>query len=346
MIKSLILDRSKGPIDYPVWPLFLLAPLMAFVALAYVEKFSYKLALVTPAFYVAWLASTLIVGLLMYMVQWVTTRFDAHYPWHRVLANRLTKQTLGGLVLPVFMAFILAAFYFWANKSNIVNTIWFQSYLPLIIVLLAMLNLCYAFYGSLNEQYAPAPNQPANSIPEPVLLTEQQLPVVQKAKPAVLPAVAKCALAANSIPSEWLKIACIFCCQKRCYGVDLDGKSVAWTYSFGEAEALLQNNYFFAINRSYLINFEAIEDYNIKSTKVLLLKLRPAIEAKIIAIIQDVSWPQRAPQQPASAELAQLATQSLNKPFQLRVSYGRKISFLRASKEFNAMKKRAQAPLT
>ncbi|WP_162796161.1 hypothetical protein [Pedobacter namyangjuensis] len=334
------MNRSKGPIIYPKWPLLILAPIVAFVALAYVERFSVKLALVTPQFYVAWLASTIIICVLMYVVHWVTTRFDAHYPWRQALERRLRKQLLAGIILPVLIAITLASIYFWSNSANIFDTIWFDKYFLLVVILLTIVNLAFALYGSVNEKTTDAATGQLAQITDALVFKDVTSEFRQD---DVLVETETLPLGTSDtkfVDPDLLNIACVFCCNKHCYCIDMNGEDVIWPHSFGDSKKLLPQDYFFAINRSYLINFKAIIDHHSKSTKILVIYPLPVVGKKIIYTIEKALSSNLSAENQNESPVALLAKsneKTFSKPLELRVSYGKKADFYAAEKKFKSL---------
>jgi len=341
MFKSLIENPSRGPIIYPKWPILPLTPLFAYAVLAYAERFSHEIALVTPAFYVAWLLSAVIVLALICAVHWITVRFDAHYPWHVEVKRRLKKQFIGGFLIPVSIAFILATCYFGYFSINIFDTIWLKKYLPAVIVFLAIVNLIFSFYGSFVEgkrkiaavegSLAVPAMRPVPTLTAKMELDERQ--ELSETNEIMMDAV----VAEPVINAAWLDMACVFCCHKYYYSVDFEGNIDAWPHHIQDSERLLPATHFCLIDRSFLINFAAIKNVETDGPKVTLIALLPQVVQGIVntyrkAAVEDTQQPK--------ADIPKLRNKAKAKKklepdeFVLSVSYHKKAGFFAAHKKF------------
>jgi len=369
MLNSLIWNASKGPITYPKWPIIPLAPLLAYVALAVIERFSHKIALVTPAFYVAWLVSCVIVVSITYVVYWITVRFDAHYPWHAAVKKRIKKQFFAGLVLPAILAFILASFYFLCFSINIFETNWFRRYFPAVLTLLVIINTFFGFYGSFKEgklKIAKAEKELAVALllPAPVTLVEliEVAPQELAAPLFIVQPEAQNAIAAPHfidaleptlsnekedanlqskplIDAELLDIACVFCCNKHYYAIDFAGKIDGWNHNITDSEPLFPPSYFCLVDRSFIVNFAAIKDVKHpgpKSTRIILL---PQVAEGIVkTYLKFVGEQTLAPTEEGTQGSNNAEAKKILDPkaFLLSVSYEQKKSFITARDKFSA----------
>lgn len=339
MLESLIRNPAKGSITYPKWPLIFLTPAIAYALLAYVEEFSHQIAWVTPAFYVAWLVSAIIIVALICIVNWITVRFDAYYPWHEEVKRRMKKQFIGGFFIPVCFAFISAACYFTFFSINIFNTIWIKRYLPAVLFFLGIINLFFGFYGSFmeaKERIAAALRPP---VPLPLLanaVTEPQERI------AVAETVVEDLIPKALINAEWLDIACVFCCNKHYYAVDFEGKIDAWSHHITDSERLLPVGYFCLIDRSFVVNFSAITNVKAVGSKATHIILLPQVVEGIVntylKAVGEAIEQVKEEHSPLKNKLK--AKKQLDpKKFVLSVSYDKKATFLAARDQvINALK--------
>lgn len=341
MFKSLIENSSRGTITYPKWPIIPLTPIFAYAVLAYAERFSHEIALVTPAFYVAWLLSAVIVVALICAVHWITVRFDAHYPWHVEVKRRLKKQFIGGFLIPVSIAFILATCYFGYFSINIFDTIWIKKYLPAVMVFLVIINLIFSFYGSFVEgKRKIAAVEGTLTVPAimPVATLTAKKDLDRQQEPAAIDEIiTDAAIAEPVMDAAWLDIACVFCCHKYYYSVDFEGNIDAWPHHIQDSERLLPASHFCLIDRSFLVNFAAIKNVETDGPKVTLIALLPQVVQGIVntyrkAAVEDTQQPK--------AESTTLRNKAKAKKklepdeFVLSVSYHKKAGFFAAHKKF------------
>lgn len=178
-------------------------------------------------YYRALLFSLAVAMLLVYWVRKQSIRLDAALPWQAHFAKRLKQQLLRGLIFPLTFALPLATVYFIVLEINIIETVYFNRYLPLMVLLLLLLNtLAFGW-----NQYF------------------RRSPYVHKKK-----ALAKVQLAQHIKASA---IACVYVAAGACHYRTTKGEQFVWTGTFGEAELQLGES-FFAIRRGVLVNRSAI----------------------------------------------------------------------------------------
>lgn len=312
---------------YPKWPFLPLAIGIALALLFYVEKIYFPEDFFELPFYIAWLVSSVMAALVIYIVYQITIRLDDVYSWRYQLSNRLKHQAIKGVLIPALVAFIGMSAYFYCASINIFYTIWIRKYLWAILLLLVTFNGAFGFYWLTNIPEVPYVELQQGLISSNAVQTEIQ-PVLTE-----LPAVED-----NSFAQEdqlkildYAHVACIFSFEKHYHQVDFNGLADMWNYSIDHSVELLPSKDFIRVNRSFIINFKAIDEVKDESTKVTFLLLKETVGCRIYKI--------RGDDENDSQLEADLANSSCNF-FKVRLSYERKKAFNKAYDNYKATVKK------
>lgn len=239
---------------YPMYAFLPLSILVSLLVLIYNEGITWQM-LQQSGFYIAWLVSFLVTLILIVIVFLITLWLDLKRPWYRNYNQRLLYQSLWGLLIPTIFSFIIIAFYFYWYSINIFKTIWFEAYLPQIVLLLVIFNAILLFYWHRNFN---GPNYKFKGTKQSNVAT-------------VL---------------DPLEIACVFSHNKACYAVDLKGVYQVIELTIEESRTLLVFPNFFQINRSFIINLTVIEQFEIKNSKNYFVYLKAPIDNSIRHILK------------------------------------------------------------
>lgn len=126
-------------------------------------------------------------------------------------------------------------------------------------------------------------------------------------------------------------MACIFSYEKHYHQVHFNGLADIWNYSIDHSVDLLPSTDFIRVNRSFIINFKAIDEVKDESTKVTFLLLKELVGCRIDKIRGD------------DETNDQLETDTVNSScnfFKVRLSYERKKAFNQAYNNYKATVKK------
>lgn len=216
----------------PYPSVYFLSPILLLVVhglIIFEEDYDIGTIMANWGYYRALLFSWAVSLWLMYWVRKESIKLDALMPWHVYFVGRLKQQLLRGVVFPLLFAAFLATGYFAILKDNIIHTVYFSRYLPLMVLLLLLLNVM-AF--GWNQYF-------------------RRNPYVRNKR-----AVARLQLEGHIAASD---IACVYVADGACHYRTAKGEHFAWTGTFEEAELQL-GTAFFSIRRGVLISRANIVD--------------------------------------------------------------------------------------
>lgn len=306
---------------YPKWPFLPLAIGIALALLFYVEKIYIPEDFFELPFYIAWLASSIMAALVIYIVYQITIRLDDVYTWRHQFSTRLKHQAIKGLLIPTLIACIGMSVYFHLFSINILYTIWIRKYLWAILVLLVTFNIAFGFYWLAN-----VPEVTYVAV-QPALISDSAVEATPCLVLAELPIVEE-----NSFAQEdqlkildYAHVACIFSYEKHYHQVHFNGLADIWDHSIDDSVTLLPATDFVRVNRSFIINFNAINEVEEESVKVNFLLLNELVGSRIDKIRADNE---------CDEQLKEESETSSSKVFKVRLSYSRKKAFNQAYAQF------------
>lgn len=240
-----------GQIPYP-GPIFKLvaAVISANIVILYEEKPPLLFILSNQGFYIASAISCVFAYIIIDVVFFLTTWLDFKFPWAPYYNKRLLLQFLLGVFAPVFPLFLGASLYFYVNNINVFETVYVKRYIPMIILLLTCLSAYLQYYWAKEKGF--------------------------KKKVSALQANLN---APNVLSVDATTIAYLFAEDKNYYAVDFKGNKVGWELTIKETIPLLPSKMFFRINRSMVINRNAIEMIEVINPKQTAIFIKTAIYA-------------------------------------------------------------------
>lgn len=191
------------------------------------EKPSLKVIMTNRGYYRALLFSLGVAALLVYWVRAKSIKLDTLLPWQANFGRRLKRQLLLGLVFPLLLALCLATCYFAFLKINIIDTVYFTRYLPMMAVLLLLLNTLAFGWNQYFRRNSYVRNKRT---------------------------VAELQVAGHLLANH---IACVYVANGVCKYHTANGEHFAWTGTFETAVQQLEPA-FFLIRRGVLVNRNAI----------------------------------------------------------------------------------------
>ncbi|MFN0291597.1 LytTR family transcriptional regulator DNA-binding domain-containing protein [Pedobacter helvus] len=320
-IKGFFCYQPNSKPIYPKWPFLPLAIGTALALLLYVETIYFPEDFYELPLYIAWLASSVMAALVIYIVYQVSIKLDDQYSWRYQLRTRLKHQAIKGVLVPTLVAFIGMSVYFYCASINILYTIWIRKYLWAILLLLLSFNSAFGFYWLANVpevshvavQAVSTSNHSVIAEIHPVLT---ELPIAKESSFAQEDQL--------KIP-DYAHVACIFSYQKHYHQIDFNGLANIWDHSIDDSVKLLPATDFVRVNRSFILNFNAIKGLEEESAKVVFLLLNELVACRIDKI--------RANNE-TDEQLGVAAETSSCKGFKVRLSYDRKSAFQEAYGQF------------
>lgn len=296
------ITRKPVSVLYPRWPWLPLSLLISLLLLIYNEGLELNY-FVNPFFYLALIVGMLIGMVLIFIVYKVTLYLDREFPWYRNYNKRFKYQIIGGVLIPIFIAFILISIYFLFAGINVFKTIWIREYLLQIVLLLLISNFAFQYYWhkSWNGK---------------AFLKKRNKGKISKIIPITLE----------------IEIACVFSDSKQCYVINLDGIGSLQMENMDQIERKLPSQYFYKINRSTIINLNSIKEIEKVSNKIQFAILPAAVSKTIYQIL-------KARPQPKSNFIAfKLIEEGEDKYVKLKITYDRLKLFAVVYHEFKSWK--------
>lgn len=317
---------------YPKKAFLPLTVLGATAVLFYVEEINLSVDFVNPYFYIAWLVSMVIAGLMIYIVYKATLKLDVRYNWRAHQNLRLLFQSLVGLLLPLGIAFLMMVIYFGLFAINIFDTIWPSKYLPAISVLLLLINTFFAVYWFLiiEPTIVPLAAQTIDLL-EPNTEEEAVETACHDEQLVLSAEITADTLENNVIDDLWPMIACILCFNKHCYCISFTGEILIWPHdNMPNSIKHLPTHQFVQLGRSHLINLAAIEAITHQGPKITLIQLNIAVENRIKQICFDDD---KDMQKKSKEEIER----QKKEPYLINLSYERKALFFKVLKKFKQL---------
>lgn len=178
-------------------------------------------------YYRALLFSTGVAVLLVWWVRRQSIRLDAKVSWTADFGGRLKLQLLLAVLVPLLFALVLATTYFACLHINILHTVYFRRYLPLMVLLLLLLNLLVLVWHLYFKR-------------KPYIYNTKVVQQVQ--------------VAGHIATNE---VAVLYVLDGVCYYHNTKGGRFGWTETFQKAVEQL-GSAFFLIRRGVLVNRSAI----------------------------------------------------------------------------------------
>ncbi|TRW21946.1 LytTR family transcriptional regulator [Flavobacterium zepuense] len=239
-----------------------LAAIAAHIIVMYnVEKGFFE-ALFTLSYIRGFIGSWVIALLLIQYVHFVTLRLDKKYDWHDNTLLRFLWQTLLAFAAPAFLAFLLAAMFFWIFDRNIFHTSYLSQDYTLVIFMILVINIYYFGLHSflLHRQVTRNVNRATESPSREILIVDTPT---------------------RSIPVKLDTVAYFFILGGTVFMRTFDMPSLGQSYQIGiplkNLEDILDKRLFFRINRRMIVNFNACTSYKQGRNKTLELIVAPVL---------------------------------------------------------------------
>jgi hypothetical protein len=252
---------------------FIFRILAAFAAALFLVKYGERIsifkALLLPSFYMAMIGSFIIAFFLIYIVHYVTVGLDKRTGWQDNPLKRALFQFIFAFMLPVILAYLLAAIYFMFYDINILNTDYDILDFPVTIIMIFGLNVYYYFYAYI-YRLKTAKSQNV----EPELSTAAIRELIPHQKEYVLVHVNNEELYLHAVEE-----VCYFYCLNNSYLVKtFDNKTYGIDKTLKELEDIYAGQHFFRLNRNTILNFNAIHSLTQeKKDRGILVHLKPGL---------------------------------------------------------------------
>jgi hypothetical protein len=115
----------------------------AHIIVVYGEAESLFFIILTKAYYIALISSTVIAFILISYIHFVNGKLNQQLDWHNHTWQRIGYQLVLALCVPGMLEFFMASLYFQLNGVNILDTVYLRLDFPFIMTLLFCLNLYY-----------------------------------------------------------------------------------------------------------------------------------------------------------------------------------------------------------
>lgn len=250
---NLISNISKTFHSGLVWTTTYIAIALSFILVANENTFHFLLhakSFYTDIFFS--LLSTFGIGLYL---KALNIKLDKKYPWYEMFKNRLFKQIILGIIIPLIFVMLLEIIYLKAINISFLESAMLNFEMPLAFIFLIMLNLVsLASYLFKNKHK------------EPIFINEQVFVYppknleyinVQKGFLEEKIEVANCAYIMSANKLLWLHT--------------FDGEKYRLQGTLEEWQGKLMSSNFYRINRQYLTAYKAIK--NVEQTETRKLKV-------------------------------------------------------------------------
>ncbi|MBX7243261.1 MAG: LytTR family transcriptional regulator DNA-binding domain-containing protein [Bacteroidia bacterium] len=225
---------------------------LSFIFLANGNSFSQLLQI--PSFYSDLLFAGGMTFLVGQYLKWISLRLDKHFSWVTGFKQRLIRQALWGVFIPLLFAIAMEVIYLYLIQIPLHSSSIIHLELPLGFILLLLFNLFYMvnylFYYQKTEIIPEYTKEAPDFFTVEKGYTEKRLPV------------SACAY--------------ILSCQKSLWLHTYEGESFRVQGSLEDWEEKLKSANFYRLNRQYLVSVKAIESIEQTETRKLKVILHPA----------------------------------------------------------------------
>lgn len=230
------------------------------------QEDSFLEAVLTPSYLIAFASSFLISMILCYIVKCVTQKLDHRFNWEKNPGIRCLTQILFGLLIPFFIAFLLASIYFRFHGYWITETTYLDSEIQIIFIMLLFLNLCYlAFYYYQRVQHLKKmiPNAETMIFPE----AEETPPIDELNQAQLTPTIKNdreiflIHTPTKSIPIRVDQIAYFYRVNGCNFLRTKNGEDYTITETLKSITEELGGEQFIRINRQMVISFDSCRSY-------------------------------------------------------------------------------------
>lgn len=203
------------------------------------------------AYYPALLGSFCIAFIVASCIRLMSLYLDLHWPWMRNFKQRLLLQLLFCTLMMIVLAFALASGYFWFRGSNIFKTDYYRQDFWLVVTLICFFNVFLAAEYAFKALYI-FMNPPGEDLGD---IDEEE---EQKEKVALK-------------DLAWQNIAYIYHKNRINWKTDFTGYTQATYLTIDELLALLPKEYFFKLQKGFIIHISAIDFTKNASSRRLII---------------------------------------------------------------------------
>lgn len=213
-------------------------------------------------------------------IRFVTIKLDNKFDWRYKIAARASLQVLFGIGTPALIAFLLAAIYFALHHMNILHTEYLIYDFPVIVLMLALVNIYYLLYYVLVLW-----RKTTGKAPETVKIEVNEYPkelIKEGTKPDKYRQVIIVQVAAKNIPIMVQDISYFFRQNENNFLRTKDGTDFYVNEPLEYYEQSLDPLLFFRANRQFLVAFSTCERFeNIENDKLELF-VNPQYKGRVI----------------------------------------------------------------
>jgi hypothetical protein len=241
------------------------------------ESFFYRFT--TKYFYIDLLGGFVIALLLWETVRFATRYLDRKYDWMEKPAQRIILQTILGVMVPALLSFFFTfAFMKFAYNQDIFKTSWLYNEYYAVILIILLINICYFTwwlylrkkqpdYTSSLQMPLPA-NKHISKASAPSTNTYCNTIEVTRAGKTIL-------LLSHEIAIAYLNDGY---CYIKTFGEDV----FLTTYTLDEIGRMLNENWFFRVNRQVFISRKSCSAYKSIENGKVELDLHPPFKKAVI----------------------------------------------------------------
>jgi hypothetical protein len=272
MQEAPLIYTNKRQLQYKDFYLRLVACLIAsHIIVVYGETESVFEMLLTKDYYYAVGYSFVIAFILFTIVRQTFIWLDKKFDWMEQPVVRLGLQVFFGLIIPGFLAFMLAASYFRIRAGiNILHTSYLRYDFQFILLQLLLINFYYVgyyFYGRWSQAEQVIGNLSKSSISENNGFAKDTFQVSKGSKNLLLP-VDEIAYCYREGESNFLR--------------SMTGEDFFISQSLDEVQQVLPENKFFRANRQLVVHRKACKGYDLLTYGKLKAKVYPEFPADIV----------------------------------------------------------------
>lgn len=148
---SSLVGGDKSPVYFRVdYPDRILMPIGAlfvgFVMVSYGHAIPFTTLIRLKGFYLSWVGSALGVYIVLYIISQTIRSLDFHWPWTERSYQRLWRQLLYGVGVPMLIALSVSFLYFHLREAPLLIHDYFSQDFGLVFFMLVLLNLAYYLY--------------------------------------------------------------------------------------------------------------------------------------------------------------------------------------------------------
>jgi hypothetical protein len=259
-----------APIAYKDFYLRLVACIVAtHIVIVYGETQSTFEILLTPEYYYAFAGSAIIAFTLFGAVRWVVLKLDKRFDWMRQPIYRIGLQIFFGLMIPGFLAFLLAALYFRLNGISILDTSYLRYDFQFILLQILIINcyyIAYYFYGKWAQ-------------------AKEVIDMMDKTKPMINEVARETFQVSKGAANVLLGMDQIAYCYRKDesnFLRTITGEDFYINLSLDEVQEQLPERHFFRINRQMIAHRQTCKGFDLLSYGKLKADLSPSYNSEVI----------------------------------------------------------------